>query len=336
MWYENHNSRFWQKMSDFNNYSDDFFGLQQLFPNTEYSEEFFLWDDRSFESTLNGNSENLDFNSAYCTTNVSTESNSSYDFSQSYSSSNANFSSIQSLYTPYQAAPAITAEPQTSPNKLYDMEQQTYTTYTDTISTYTDPSASIVTNIDSFTKDFNPNVTLENYDIETLLFDNNYAGSAANTFDLPDKTYICNDSCNMFLKESSEILNSQLQTIMPDDQYMHPADIIPTTVLESFQNTQNDAMNNNNKYTKAMANKMPGGSSSSNEEKTFICPYPDCNKVYAKAGHLKAHVRRHNGDKPYVCDWVNCTWRFSRSDELSRHRRSHSGMYLFVYFHQAT
>ncbi|KAG6444912.1 hypothetical protein O3G_MSEX003614 [Manduca sexta] len=57
----------------------------------------------------------------------------------------------------------------------------------------------------------------------------------------------------------------------------------------------------------------------------FRCPVEDCGKLYAKASHVRAHLRRHSGEKPYRCTWTGCSWRFARSDELARHRRSHSG-----------
>lgn len=131
--------------------------------------------------------------------------------------------------------------------------------------------------------------------IENLLFDN--CGECPEwkltNEQLPDKTVFCSESCNLFLKESSESLLSNLHSFDPEK-------------------------NKNENFPPDVTN--------SDQDKLFVCSFNDCKKVYAKSAHLKAHIRRHIGLKPYVCSWPNCTWKFSRSDELSRHRRSHSGV----------
>lgn len=77
---------------------------------------------------------------------------------------------------------------------------------------------------------------------------------------LPEKTFMCNDSCNLFLKESSENLK-----------------------LNSFNLQQEQA------------NQIHEASEVVEEKPVFPCEYGDCQKVYAKPAHLRAHLRRHLG-----------------------------------------
>lgn len=143
--------------------------------------------------------------------------------------------------------------------------------------------------------------------LENLLMDHPNE-SGFNVRDLPALTSYCTDSCTSFLKETSEHLDTSLRTFQPNTTYD------AAKPIASYVNVNNSS-NNSKKYLLT-----------TNDEKEFVCTYGDCRKVYAKAGHLKAHLRRHIGEKPYVCTWPSCTWKFSRSDELSRHRRSHSGI----------
>ena len=120
---------------------------------------------------------------------------------------------------------------------------------------------------------------------QILMFESNESMILDNYDNLPDKTFMCNDACNIFLKESSDNLK-----------------------LSSFKTTEEEQKDED-----------------SDVKQVFKCEFGDCQKVYSKPAHLKAHLRRHLGLKPYSCNWPNCCWKFSRSDELARHRRSHSG-----------
>ena len=70
-------------------------------------------------------------------------------------------------------------------------------------------------------------------------------------------------------------------------------------------------------------------SDSLKKRKVHQCDFPNCDKVYTKSSHLKAHKRTHTGEKPYECSWDGCKWKFARSDELTRHYRKHTGLKPF-------
>ncbi|EDW00381.1 Krueppel-like factor luna [Drosophila grimshawi] len=120
---------------------------------------------------------------------------------------------------------------------------------------------------------------------------------------LPERTPLCTDMCDDFLQES----NNNLRLVPSTSPVAMTATATPLvttlTMVAPLQLSENAA-----------------------GEKGYLCTFGNCEKLYAKPAHLKAHMRRHLGEKPYACSWPECSWRFSRSDELARHRRSHSGV----------
>lgn len=284
-----------QNMEDFSYFTDNFLsngGFQQLY-SVEDDEEICLWDTKvNYE-----NSENFDTNNYL-----------DYGFTIPNIAENVIDSSFVSNLS--EVAPATCDIDRVAfQDSVHNLDMITFSqTYPDQGSTHTNDSFPFVDN------DWELN-------IETLLLDNTLDTAAALTSELPDRTFFCNESCNIFLRESSLNLTSNLQTFLPEPNNATPS----------------DASGNNYKQPGALTKSKACSDYMAIEgDKTFVCTFNNCGKVYAKAGHLKAHIRRHVGEKPYVCLWPNCTWKFSRSDELSRHRRSHSGELVMMMIHSNT
>lgn len=56
-------------------------------------------------------------------------------------------------------------------------------------------------------------------------------------------------------------------------------------------------------------------------EKPFNCPYPECDKIFARSDELSRHKRAHTGEKKFVC--CTCSRPFVRSDHLLKHIKRH-------------
>ena len=54
----------------------------------------------------------------------------------------------------------------------------------------------------------------------------------------------------------------------------------------------------------------------------FICPYPNCNKKYSIQSRLQVHYRTHTGNKPFICK--ECGKAFNEKGNLKTHERFHS------------
>mmetsp|Transcript_7156 Transcript_7156/g.21832 ORF Transcript_7156/g.21832 Transcript_7156/m.21832 type:complete len:218 (-) Transcript_7156:73-726(-) len=58
-------------------------------------------------------------------------------------------------------------------------------------------------------------------------------------------------------------------------------------------------------------------------QRTFRCPYEECQKDFNKKYNMQMHLRQHTGEKPYVCNYQSCGLRFKWRSSLRNHLRYH-------------
>uniref|UniRef100_A0A182JCT9 C2H2-type domain-containing protein n=1 Tax=Anopheles atroparvus TaxID=41427 RepID=A0A182JCT9_ANOAO len=191
--------------------------------------------------------------------------------------------------------------PMTTVEPVVPLVNHSFPEYTE--ETHQSPSSDHLIHALENVDDLQLELNVENFILEYNCVD--FTQLWENELRLPEKTYLCNDSCEAFLRQTADFDNpsschSSTAVITETVSQKLPIPVVRTT--QKLSEIEPDSTG------------------------TFVCPFETCRKVYAKPVHLKAHLRRHVGDKPYHCKWPDCQWRFSRSDELSRHFRSHSGV----------
>jgi metallothionein expression activator len=60
------------------------------------------------------------------------------------------------------------------------------------------------------------------------------------------------------------------------------------------------------------------------DDKTYICNFEDCGKLFTRRYNARSHVQTHLSDRPHICDYEHCNKSFVRQHDLTRHKKVHT------------
>lgn len=63
---------------------------------------------------------------------------------------------------------------------------------------------------------------------------------------------------------------------------------------------------------------------SKGKQKSFMCKFPDCGKVFRYKSEIIRHIATHSEFRPFTCDHPGCNKSFKRRDALENHIRTHT------------
>lgn len=133
----------------------------------------------------------------------------------------------------------------------------------------------------------------------------NFSQIWENDYRLPERTFLCDDSCDAFLRKSEPNPVSTSEQGTPEDQSAQSF-ICP---FETCRKVYAKPV-----HLKAHLRRHVG-------DKPYHCKWSGCKWRFSRSDELARHFRSHSGIRPYKCDF--CPKCFSRSDHLAKHRKVH-------------